>query len=350
VRIAICHPQTPFSRGGGEFHTEGLARALRVAGHDVDILPIPFKWYPPEELVHQMAMWRSLDLSEANGMPIDMVIALKFPAYFVRHPRKVVWLIHQHRAAYELWDHPVFGDLAMHPDGEAVRDLIWKGDRVALVEARRIFTNSANVHDRLRESLGMAAEVLYHPSPMSEVLVEAEPGEYGDYVLYPSRLEPLKRQALVAESMRHVRGDVRLVLVGTGSDEEKLRRVVDRSGLGDRDVTFEGEVPDARLVELYRGALGVYYGPYDEDYGYVTLEGMAARRPVVTTSDSGGPLEFVRDGENGLVVPPKPKAIAAALDKLADDRDAARAMGEAGHKLVAGTVPSWPEVVSRILN
>jgi glycosyltransferase involved in cell wall biosynthesis len=348
VRIAICHPQTPFSRGGGEFHTEGLARALRAAGHDVDILPIPFKWYPPEELVHQMGLWRSLDLSEANGMPIDMVIALKFPAYFVRHPRKVVWLIHQHRAAYELWDHPVFGDLAMAPEGRDVRDLIWKGDRVALAEARRIFTNSANVHDRLRESLGMAAEVLYHRSPMTEVLLKSQPNEYGDYVLYPSRLEPLKRQALVAESMRHVQENVRLVLVGTGSDEEKLRGLVDRRGLADR-VTLEGVVSDERLAELYRGALGVYYGPYDEDYGYVTLEGMAARRPVVTTSDSGGPLEFVRDGENGLVIPPKPRAIAALFDRLAGDRDAARAMGEAGHKLIGDTVPSWPEVVARIL-
>jgi glycosyltransferase involved in cell wall biosynthesis len=348
VRIAICHPQTPFSRGGGEFHTEGLAWALRAAGHEVDILPVPFKWYPPEELVHQMALWRSLDLSEANGMAIDMVIALKFPAYFVRHPRKVVWLIHQHRAAYELWDHPVFGDLAMAPDGEAVRDLVWKGDRVALAEARRIFTNSANVHDRLRESLGMAAEVLYHRSPMSEVLLEAEPGEYGDYVVYPSRLEPLKRQALAAESMRHVRGNVRLVLVGGGSDTEKLERLIEQRQLGDR-VSLEGRVSDERLVELYRGALGVYYGPYDEDYGYVTLEAMAARRPVVTTSDSGGPLEFVRDGENGVVVRPKPKDIAAAMDRLADDREAARSMGEAGHKLFSDSVPSWPEVVTRIL-
>ncbi|HEV3474610.1 MAG TPA: glycosyltransferase family 4 protein [Actinomycetota bacterium] len=348
MRIAICHPQTPFSRGGGEFHTEGLARALRAAGHDVDILPIPFKWYPPEELVHQMALWRSLDLSEANGMPIDMVIALKFPAYLVRHPRKVVWLIHQHRAAYELWDHPVYGDLAMDTKGPAVRDLVWKGDRVALAEARRIFSNSANVRDRLRESLGMSAEVLYHRSPMSEVLLAAEPREYGDYLLYPSRLEPLKRQALVTESMRHVQSDVRLVLVGTGSDDDKIRRLVDQRGLGDR-VVLEGRVSDDRLTELYRGALGVYYGPYDEDYGYVTLEAMAARRPVMTTTDSGGPLEFVRDGENGVVVRPRPKDIAAGLDRLAEDREAARAMGEAGHKLFSDTVPSWPEVVARIL-
>ena len=348
MRIAICHPQTPFSRGGGEYHTEGLAAALRLEGHDVDILPIPFKWYPPSELVHQMAMWRSLDLSEANGMSIDMVIALKFPAYLVRHPRKVVWLIHQHRAAYELWSHPVFGDLAMYPEGERVRELIWKADRVGLAEARRIFTNSANVRDRLRESLGMSAEPLYHRSPLTEMLLAEESGSTGDYVLFPSRLEPLKRQALVAESMRHVRTDVRLVLVGSGSDEVKLRRLMDQRHLGNR-VTLEGGVSDERLVELYRGALGVYYGPYDEDYGYVTLEAMAARKPVVTLTDSGGPLEFVRDGENGIVAAPKPREIAGALDSLANDTDVAGAMGESGHKLLKDTVPAWPEVVARLL-
>ena len=348
MKIAICHPQTPFSRGGGEFHTEGLASALRESGHEVDILPIPFKWYPPAELVHQMALWRSLDLSEANGEPIDMVIALKFPAYLVRHPRKVVWLIHQHRAAYELWSHPIYGDLAMYPEGVRVRDLIWKGDRAGLAEARRIFTNSANVRNRLRESLGMSGEPLYHRSPLTETLLTAEPGTGGDYILYPSRLEPLKRQALVAESMRHVHSGVRLILVGSGSDAPKLRRLIEQRRLGDR-VTLEGGVSDERLVELYRDALAVYYGPYDEDYGYVTLEAMAARKPVVTLTDSGGPLEFVRDGENGITAEPKPRDIAGAFDALANDPEVAAAMGEAGHKLVREAVPPWPEVVARLL-
>jgi glycosyltransferase involved in cell wall biosynthesis len=348
MRIAICHPQTPFSRGGGENHTERLTAALRDAGHDVDILPIPFKWYPPAELVHQMALWRSLDLSEANGMPIDMVIAMKFPAYLVRHPRKVVWLIHQHRAAYELWDHPIYGDLAMHDDGPSVRELIWKADRVALAEGQRIFTNSSNVRDRLRESLGLSAEPLYHRSPLTDALLNEEPREHGDYVLYPSRLEPLKRQALVIESMRRVKSGTRMVLVGSGSDESMLRRLIDRRGLGDR-ISMEGTVSDQRLRELYLGALGVYNGPYDEDYGYVTLEGMAAGRPVITLRDSGGPLEFVREGENGLVVEPRTRAIAGAIDRLAEDGARTETMGRAGRKLIRDTVPEWPEVVSRIL-
>jgi glycosyltransferase involved in cell wall biosynthesis len=348
MRIAVCHPQTPFTRGGAEMHMEGLVRALREAGHEVDVVAIPFKWYPPGELVHQMGLWRSLDLSEANGQRIDMVVALKFPAYLVPHERKVVWLIHQHRTAYELWDHPEFGDLRLHEDGEAVRELIWRADRAGLGEAKRIFTNSANVRDRLRRTTGLSADPLYHRSPLCERLLEVEPGAPGDHVLFPSRIEPLKRQSLAVEAMRYTRSGVRLVLVGTGPGEERLRRTVEEEQLEDR-VELAGHVSDDRLVELYRTALGVLYTPYDEDYGYVTIEAMAAQRPVVTTSDSGGPLELVRDGEHGRVVHPEPRAVAEALDGLYEDRKLAAAMGAKGRAVVGSTVPPWPEVAARLL-
>lgn len=348
MRIAICHPQTPFSRGGAEMHTEGLARALGEAGHDVDVVGIPFKWYPPEEIAHQMALWRSLDLSESNGQRIDMVIALKFPAYLIRHERKVVWLIHQHRTAYELWDHPAYGDLRLFEDGRRIRDLIWRADRVGLEEAKRVFTNSENVRERLRRSVGVPGEALYHRSPLSERLADLETSGHGDYVVFPSRIEPLKRQTLAVEAMRHVRSDVRLVLIGTGPQEEEVRGLVERSGLGGR-VEVAGRVSDERLLELYRGALGALYVPFDEDYGYVTLEAMAARRAVITTTDSGGPLELVTHGENGLVAGPEARTIAAALDELRKDPRRAEALGDAGRRTFEERVPPWPEVVSRLL-
>jgi glycosyltransferase involved in cell wall biosynthesis len=349
VRIAVCHPHTPFARGGAEMHTESLTRALEEAGHQVDTISIPYKWYPPAELIHQMALWRSLDLSEAGGVSIDMVVALRFPGYLVRHERKVVWLIHQHRTAYELWEHPDFADLSTHEEGAAVREMIHHADRLALGEAKRIFTNSGNVQDRLRRSLGVESEPLYHRSGLCEALLEADPGPYGDYILFPSRLEPIKRQALVVEAMRHVRSPVRLVLAGSGPDEPELRRRIEGAGLEGR-VQLAGRVPDEDLIELYRGALGVYYGPFDEDFGYVTLEAMAVGRPVVATSDSGGPLEFVQDGETGFVAPPKPRGIASAFDRLHARRDGLPAMGLAGRKVVEERVPAWPEVVARLLS
>ena len=347
MRIAVVHPQTPFSRGGAETHTEALVAALKAAGHEAEEVVVAGKWYPATELVHQMAVWRSLDLAESNGLPIDMVIALKFPAYLVPHERKVVWLIHQHRSAYELWDHPEFADLSKQDEGPAVRDMIWRSDRIGLGEAKRIFTNSQNVRDRLWSSNRLSSEVLYHPSPVVEALLPMEPGPYGDAIFYPSRLEALKRQPLVVEAMQHVKTPVRLVLAGGGPDEPAIREQIAKLGLGGR-VEVVGRVPDERLYELYLGALGVYYGPYDEDFGYVTLEGFAAYRPVVTLTDVGGPLEFVADHGTGFVTPPEPEAIAHAFDVLFSNRPMAQAMGEAGNALIRERVPGWPEVVARL--
>ncbi len=348
MRVAVCHPQTPFVRGGAETHAERLVRALQDAGHDAELVLIAGKWYPGSELAHQMAVWRALDLSESNGLPIDVVIPLKFPAYLMRHERKIVWLIHQHRTAYELWDHPQYADLARQQEGALVRDLIHSADRVALGEAKRVFANSKNVARRLQDSLGIASEPLYHRSPITDALLDLEPGEYGDTIVFPSRFESLKRQSIVVDAMRHVRTGVKLLLAGRGPDEPVLRRHIEDAGLGDK-VALEVGPPDDGLMDLVRSALGVYYGPFDEDFGYVTLEGFAAKRPVVTLTDSGGPLEFVTEGETGFVAEPEPRSIADAFDRLFSDRAAARRMGEAGREVLEREVPAWPEVVARLL-
>jgi glycosyltransferase involved in cell wall biosynthesis len=348
VRIAVVHPQTAFVRGGAELHTEALIRALRDAGHEADQVTIAGKWYPPTELAHQMAVWRSFDITESEGRRVDAVIALKFPAYLVQHERKIVWLIHQHRSAYELWDHPEFADLSRQEGGEIARQLVWNADRLALGEAKRIFTNSKNVADRLWASLRLTGTPLYHRSPATDALLERTPPDPGDYVFYPSRLDLLKRQALAVEAMRYVQTPVRLVLVGRGNEERSLRDRVRRHGLDER-VTIEGWISEEQLLDRYLGSLAAFFGPFDEDYGYVPLESFAAGRPVVTTTDSGGALELVRNEDTGLVVAPEPEAIAAAFDRLWLERDAAGQWGEAGRELLLQRVPAWPDVVEQLL-
>jgi glycosyltransferase involved in cell wall biosynthesis len=348
MRVAVLHPQTAFVRGGAELHAEGLLRALRGSGHEADLVTIAGKWYPPTELVHQMAVWRSFDISESEGRPVDAVIALKFPSYLVQHERKIVWLIHQHRSAYELWDHPEFADLSRQEGGETVRRLIWSSDRQALGEAKRIFTNSKNVADRLWSSLRLPGTPLYHRSPAADRLLGETPRELGDYLLYPSRMDLIKRHALGVEAMRHVRTPVQLVLVGRGNEERSLREQVRRLGLQER-VRIEVGIPEDRLLELYLGSLGTFFGAFDEDYGYVPIESFAAARPVVTLTDSGGALEFVADQETGLVVVPEPEAIADAFDRLWEDRQAAATWGAAGRRAVLERVPAWPEIVEQLL-
>ena len=88
MRILIATVQVPFVRGGAEIHAKGLRSALRAEGHEAEIVAVPFKWYPPERILDHMLACRLLDLTESAGTPVDRVIGLKFPAYFVPHPHK----------------------------------------------------------------------------------------------------------------------------------------------------------------------------------------------------------------------------------------------------------------------
>ena len=120
MKIAIAMVQVPFIRGGAEILADMLCNELKNRGHQADIITIPFKWYPSTSILNCMLAGRMLDLSEINGEKIDMVIAMKFPAYYVKHNNKVLWLMHQHRQAYDLWESP-YGDKDKSPDGEFVR-------------------------------------------------------------------------------------------------------------------------------------------------------------------------------------------------------------------------------------
>jgi glycosyltransferase involved in cell wall biosynthesis len=341
-RIAVCEAQVPFVTGGAEAHVGEIVRELQTRGYQVERISLPFKWYPKEEILAHAAAWRLIDLSESNGRPIDLVIATKFPSYFVRHPNKVTWLIHQYRSAYDLCG-TAFGDFEHTERDVALRDRLVRLDREMLAESVRLFANARNTAGRLERFNGLRAEPLYHPPPLAPRLRE---GAYGDYLLFVGRLEPLKRPRLVLEALAATRPGIRLKVAGDGPLRPGLEQAARELNVQDR-VEFCGRVPDDRLVELYAGALATVYPPYDEDYGYVTLESFLAAKPVITTTDAGGPLEFVTDGVNGLVCEPGPESLAAAMDSLAADRDRARALGAAG--LPVARAVTWNGVVSRLL-
>lgn len=343
--ILIATTQVPFTKGGAELHAEGLRRALTESGYQAEIVALPFKWYPPSEIMRGAMAWRMLDLSAANGQPIDLVVGMKFPAYLVAHPTKVLWILHQHRAAYNLWGTP-FDDLSTYPEGVRIREWIKYCDDHFIPEAKTVFANSRTVAARLKHYNNIDSEVLYHPPPLAERL---QTGASGDYVFYPSRLEPQKRQELLIEAMRFVRTPVKLVLAGGSADAKRYQSLVKQYKVGDR-VQMAGFVPDDELVKLYANALAVCYLPFDEDYGYVTLEGMLSAKPVVVTNDSGGAAELVEHERDGLLVQPEPKEIAAALDRLYSDRAAAQRMGECGREKLVAMKLSWRNVVQKIIS
>jgi glycosyltransferase involved in cell wall biosynthesis len=270
---------------------------------------------------------------------------MKFPAYTVAHPRKVLWVIHQHRSAYNLWGTP-FDDLSTYPDGARVRDLIRHCDARFIPEARKVFANSRAVAGRLARYNRIESEPLYHPPPRAERL---RAGEQGDYVFYPSRMEPQKRQELLIEALSFTRTPVRAVFAGSAHDRAHYESLVRRYGVGDR-VELRGFVSEEEIVGLYADALAVCYLPFDEDYGYVTLEGMLSAKPVVVPRDGGGAAEFIGHGAEGLISDPDPRALAECLDELYADRPRARRMGERGREKLLALNLSWENVVEKIIN
>lgn len=349
MKVLVVTSGVPFIRGGAEILADNLCAALRNAGHEAELVFIPFKHYPPARIPDHMLATRLLDVTETCGVRIDRVIGLKFPAYLVPHPNKVIWLLHQHRTAYELWDHPTAGDLIHMADGPMVREAIRRADRELIPEAQAVYTLSENVSGRLQRFCGIASEPLYNP-PADATLFYHQPAE--DYLFFPSRVTGVKRQLLVIEALAKCREKVVVRFAGEADNPKELaacEEVLRRLKIEER-VDWLGWVSDEQKRALYANCLGVLFPPVDEDYGYITLEAMLSAKPVITCSDSGGPLEFVVDGQTGLVAEPTSESLAQAMDALWMDRRRASTLGEAGRARYQDLKISWENVVERLLS
>jgi glycosyltransferase involved in cell wall biosynthesis len=348
MRVVVATVKVPFTHGGAELHAEGLRDALRDSGHEADLIAVPFNPTPPERIPAQMLACRLLDLTTSNGLPVDVVIGLKFPAYLAPHPRKVLWVLHQYRQAYDLWGQ-AYGDMIYAPNGVQVRNAIRQADRQLIPQARGVFANSRNVARRLKEFCDLDSEPLYHPPKHAE-LFTSEAAE--DYLFFPSRLGAIKRQALLLEALARTREPVRVRFAGSADFppyEGELRALARRHRVEER-VEWLGQVTEEAKRHLYARALAVIYPPRDEDFGYVTLEAMLSSRPVLTCSDSGGPLEFVQHQRTGLIAEPTAEDLAACMDQLWQDRKQARAWGQAGRARYERMGITWPRVVQRLLS
>jgi glycosyltransferase involved in cell wall biosynthesis len=344
VRVLVASTYVPFIEGGGRMIVRDLARAVRERGHEVDTVEIPFlsAW---DTMLEQMLAIRLMDVSDAA----DVLVAIRTPSYLLRHPNKRLWFIHHHRGAYDLWGTP-YQDVPSTPEGLGTREAIIAADNLYLRESQRIFTNSQIVADRLSEYNQLSAEVLYPPLWEPGRFVH-EPAQ--DYVFYPCRITGHKRQHLAVEAACHLATDVRVVIAGAPDSPEQLlplRQTIAEHGLEERVELIPRWISEQEKAELIARSAGVLYVPYLEDsYGYVTLEAFQARKPVITCSDSGGTLEIIEDGRNGLIVAPEAAALAQAIDRLRADPQGAAEMGERAFETLARKRIDWDHVVDSLL-
>jgi glycosyltransferase involved in cell wall biosynthesis len=269
------------------------------------------------------------------------VVATKFPSYLVRHPEKRVWLVHQFRQAYDL-DRTALGQFGESAEDRAIRRKVQALDRVALGEATRLFAISGNVAGRLEASTGLRAELLPHP-PQE---LDFHCAGYGDFVLSVNRLDRAKRIELLLEAAA-LDSRLEVVIAGDGPDRPRLEQIARDRGVNGR-ARFAGRVSEEELADLYARCLAVFYAPVDEDYGMVPLEAFLSEKPVLTTTDAGGPLEVVTDGRTGLVVSPEAVEVARAAGWLREHRDEAASYGRAG-KEIADAV-TWERAIERLLS
>ena len=382
MKIAIVAPSpVPYCIGGAENLWWGLLNAINQnTPHHAELIKLPS---PEAGFWPLMASYRKffdLDLTH-----FDRLISTKYPAWMVNHERHTCYLQHRLRGLYDTYHFtrlPLSCDTShrgvvrcqelmrrkstgrsdlgeffallesLREDGSVpkevfafpgpfAREVVRFLDGIGLSRSR--IANYAAIsrtvaHRKDYFPLSANVEIINHPSNLSGFRCGAD-----DYLFSIGRLDGAKRIGLLVEAMRFVKSDIRLKIAGIGPEEDRLKKMAD----GDPRIEFLGFVNDGEVVGLYANALAVVYVPYDEDYGLVTIEAMMSAKPVLSVTDAGGATEFVRDGQTGFCVAPKPKALAERIDYLCSHRSECRRMGLNGRGLVVGI--TWEDTVSRLL-
>jgi glycosyltransferase involved in cell wall biosynthesis len=263
----------------------------------------------------------------------------------VKHPDKRIWLFHQYRPLYDLYGTAIGeNELTFTDEVRTIKEMVTNIDNITIREATRIYTISKNVSDRLKKYNNIDSLALY-PPPEKQERFHSE--SYGDYVLYVGRLDAKKRVSLLLDAFSFVKTGVKCLVVGIGKEKERLERQAHDLGIEEK-IKLMGYLPDEEVIRAYANALAVFYAPYDEDYGFATVEAFYSQKPVITTTDSGGVLEFVEDGENGCITGVNPREIAERIDWLFTHKKECRRLGSNGWESVQSI--SWDRVIERLVD
>src|SRR6185503_9735619 len=290
---------------------------LRREGHEAELFVTPQNRFGRQASAY-LANWMTDVGQTADGKTIDQVISFRFPSYAVRHPRHVCWLNHRMREYYDLWERFTRGLGRKGKLKEGLRRRFFHAvDRYLLRRnVTRLVAQSRTIQARLQRFGGIPSEVYYPPAPLRPYRTDG----YGDYVFAVSRLHPLKRLGLLVEAAaRRSDRTLQIKIAGDGEEGPALRARIKDVGLAGR-VQMLGAINDADLVDHLARCRAVYFAPWNEDYGFVTLEAFSSGKAVVTATDSGGPAELVEHGKTGWVAAPTAEAVAEQLDLFARDR------------------------------
>ena len=165
-------------------------------------------------------------------------------------------------------------------------------DKIAAQRPDIMISQSKEVQKRIKKYYNRDTKIINPPTEIKEFESKKKSAKrkVQEYYLYVSRLIPYKRPDLAVEAFNEL--GLPLVVVGSGSEEEKLKKIAKDN------VKFVGEVKNSELAGYYREAKALIF-PGEEDFGLVMVEAQAAGVPVVAFR-GGGALDTVIDGETGL--------------------------------------------------
>ncbi|QFZ91671.2 glycosyltransferase family 4 protein [Synechococcus elongatus] len=346
MRITIADVQVPFCMGGAELLADRLKKKLYEYGHQAEIVTLPFCFSPPEAVSQSIELWQGNYVGRTFEFYSDALIALRFPAYLCSHPNRALWLLHQHRAIYDLWDTKYTYELSQSSKGQKLKAKIESIDSRILGQYKKRFTISATVSERLQKFNGLTSKPLYHPPPLFGNYY-CQPEQ--PYIFCPSRLEDLKRQDLLIDAIAQLPYTVFVVLAGEGGNHSRLEAKIEKLGLKDR-VYLLGRVSQSELLAFYANCRAVFFAPYEEDLGYVTFEAMLSQKPVITCLDSGEPSRIILNNQTGFICEPCPSSIATAINTLWKHPNQAREMGVSNWEHYQSFSISWENVVTNLIS
>lgn len=379
MRVALMSWESHHSIhvGGVAAHVSELALALQARGHDVHVftrLDTGQRQYDCVGGVHyhrcpfdpnvdfagyvdRMCDSMFARLAEAEAFydqPFDVVhghdwmcIRAVIKAKNERHRRTVLTL---HSTEYGRC-----GNTLGNGRSQRIRSLEWEGTYVA----DRVICVSCALLDEVRWLYQVPAEkdtVIYNGVDVSRFDADVEINrarenleiEAADpVVLFVGRMAWQKGPDLLVESMPGLVNyypRARFVFAGDGDMRTGLEARVRSMGL-ESAARFVGHRSAADLVHLYKAADVVCVPSRNEPFGIVILESWSAAKPVVVTRN-GGPAEFVRHGETGLVISDNPDSVGWGLGTALADLDTAHEMGNRGRR-VAETRFSWDAIAER---
>ena len=283
MRIAVCRPQVPFARGGVEIFADDLVAELRKRGHEAELVTVPFKWYPGERVLTQAFLWRLLDLDEADGRRDR-------PRDRDEVPRRTSSGIRTRSSGSSTSSGRPTSSTAPSSGSSASR--------------RRTARPGAGVHalDRVAPRRGAQAlrDLAQRRRPARALDRDRRRGDAAPATgaAVPlrrlRRLRPLGRPARPRQAHRPADrggrgGGFPVVVAGDGPDRERLESARETG----RARASSAACPRRSSPTCTRAASPSTTRRWTRTSGWSRTRRSSSEKPVVTTTDAGGPLEVV---------------------------------------------------------